>query len=204
MTHPKSVLMVTMEPPTSHEDEFNDWYDTEHFPQRCALPGFQSGSRWVCLDGWPRWLAYYDLASAAALSTPEYKAVSGANSTPWSRRILPRTVGRARIIADAAAATSAAPLDPAPVTRLLLHGYPVASGTDAVALAAAVGASLGTQAHLIETRVYIEQHDGASVVWGVSLFAAPVLAGDLARTAAHVGGVGATVFNLYGPYRRGG
>ena len=204
MTHPKSVLMVTMEPPASHEDEFNDWYDTEHYPQRLALPGFQSGSRWVCLDGWPRWLAYYDLESNGALSTPEYTAVSGPNSTPWSRRMLPRTVGRARIIADAAAGTSPTPLDPAPVTRLLLHGYPVAGGADAGALAAAVGASLRTQAHLIETRVYIEEQDGAAVVWGVSLFAAPVQASDLARAAAHVGGVGAIVFNLYGPYRRGG
>eukprot|EP01034_Spumella_vulgaris_P005546 gene5546-7080_t len=96
----KGLLLVTMEPPAGLEEEFNDWYDTEHFPQRRALPGFESASRWVCLQGWPRWLAVYDLASPAALATPAYAAVSAGNSTPWSKRILPRTIGRQRIVAE--------------------------------------------------------------------------------------------------------
>ncbi len=49
MPDPKGLLLVTMEPPASLEDEFNDWYDTEHAPQRRALPGFESASRWACL-----------------------------------------------------------------------------------------------------------------------------------------------------------
>jgi hypothetical protein len=202
MSDQKYVLMVTMEPPASHEEEFNDWYDSEHFPQRCGLPGFSSGSRWVCLDGWPRWFAYYDLESAAALTSEAYRAVSGANSTPWSRRLLPRTVGRARIIGRAAAGTSALPLHPAPVARLLLAAYPAATAEQAVRLGAAVGASLDSHAHLIETRLYIEDGEGQATAWVVALFRAPVFAPELASAAASVEGTGATVFNLYAPYRR--
>jgi hypothetical protein len=202
MTDQKYVLMVTMEPAASHEEEFNDWYDTEHFPQRCGLPGFTSGSRWVCLDGWPRWLAYYDLESAHALTSEAYRAVSGPNSTPWSRRLLPRTSGRVRIVARGAVGASDVPLNPAPVARLLLAGYPAATPEHAERLAAAAAGSLCTHPHLIETRVYVEQSDGRATVWAVSLFSAPVFAPGLAPDTACVDGIGATVFNLYAPYRR--
>jgi hypothetical protein len=57
-------------------------------PQRRGMPGFLNGSRWRCVEGWPRWLALYDLESLAALQTPEYTAVAGPNSTPWTKRIL--------------------------------------------------------------------------------------------------------------------
>ena len=65
----KALLLVTMEAPASFEEEFNDWYDFEHLPQRLAMPGFENGGRFVCLEGWPRWLALYDLSSRAALET---------------------------------------------------------------------------------------------------------------------------------------
>jgi hypothetical protein len=202
MRNEKHVLMVTMEPPASHEDEFNDWYDTEHFPQRCALPGFLSGSRWVCLEGWPRWFAYYDVESAAAFVSAAYRAVSGPNSTPWSRRLLARTIGRQRVVARAAPGTSELPLDPVPVVRLLLVRYLAATPARGEQLAAAVAASLRPHRHLIDTRVYLEEQDGAVAVWGVALFRAVVAGPELARLAATVDGVGATVFNLYCPYRR--
>ena len=67
MFRSKGLLLVTMEPPASLEDEFNDWYDTEHFPQRRGLPGFESASRWVCIEGWPRWAALYDSSRSVCL-----------------------------------------------------------------------------------------------------------------------------------------
>jgi hypothetical protein len=118
----KGLLLVLMEPPAPLEEEFNDWYDTEHFPQRRALPGFLTASRWVCLDGWPRWAALYDLDSTAVLETPEYRAVSGANSTPWSKRVLPRTLGRERLVYGQDAADGA--LTRTDSVRLVIARYP--------------------------------------------------------------------------------
>ena len=50
----KGFLMVSMEPTPAYDEEFNDWYDMEHIPERTAIPGFESGRRYVCLNGWPR------------------------------------------------------------------------------------------------------------------------------------------------------
>lgn len=77
------------EPPPGMEDEFNAWYDQEHFPERLAIPGFRSARRWVG-DGPPgagRYLATYELDSADVLESPAYLARLN-SPTPWSRRCL--------------------------------------------------------------------------------------------------------------------
>jgi hypothetical protein len=196
----KGLLLVTMEPPADLEGEFNDWYDTEHFPQRRALPGFESASRWVCLEGWPRWLALYDLASPSALETDAYRAVSGPNSTPWSRRILPRTVGRMRVVAEQVVPGSAPALAPQRVSRLLLARYPEASHR-AKDIAQALAHAL-KDAGLLQIRLFAGLNPAGSELWAIAEFGRPVTATMLAGAAASAAGCGADIFNLYAPYRR--
>jgi len=86
----KGFLLVLMQPPGELEEEFNDWYDTDHIPELLGVPGFETGRRFVCLDGWPRYLALYDLSDLAVLDTPAYQRVAGDNQTAWTRRILRR------------------------------------------------------------------------------------------------------------------
>jgi hypothetical protein len=95
-----ALLLVLLEPPSLLEEEFNDWYDYEHFPQRLSTPGFINGQRWVAVHGWPRYLARYTLENYAIFDSAEYRAISGANNSPWSKRILPRTIGRQRLAAQ--------------------------------------------------------------------------------------------------------
>lgn len=90
------ILLVTMEPPAVLEEEFNDWYDYEHVPERRAIPGFLNGLRMVCVKGWPRYLAVYDLGHVSALDSPGYRDVSGDNFSPWSKRVLNRVRGQYR------------------------------------------------------------------------------------------------------------
>lgn len=85
--------MVAMEPAATDEEEFNDWYDTEHVPERRAVPGFESATRMVCLSGWPRYLAFYDLRNHAVITEPGYSSISGTRFSPWSKRILARIQG---------------------------------------------------------------------------------------------------------------
>ena len=40
MTH--GILIAAMDFSNVAEDEFNDWYDTEHIPERQRVPGFHS------------------------------------------------------------------------------------------------------------------------------------------------------------------
>lgn len=93
MENPRyGFLLVMMQPPPAMEEEFNAWYDTEHVPERLAVPGFLSARRFVSLDGHPRYLALYDLERPEVLQSPEYLAVSGDAFSPWTKRITSRVL----------------------------------------------------------------------------------------------------------------
>ena len=47
---PKGTLIAAMNIGRAAEDEFQDWYDTEHLPERQRVPGFLHCQRWVGVD----------------------------------------------------------------------------------------------------------------------------------------------------------
>ncbi|KDC63308.1 DUF4286 family protein [Bordetella bronchiseptica] len=96
----KGFLMVTMEPPSAMEEEFNEWYDTEHLPERAAVDGFETARRYVCLDGFPRYMAAYDLSSPAVLEAESYRNMAGERFSPWSQRILRKAKGLWRVTGE--------------------------------------------------------------------------------------------------------
>ena len=75
------------------EDEFNAWYEAEHLPERLAIPGFRSAQRWVadCAPGEGKYLATYELESAAVLTSSRYLSFFE-KPTPWTRRCLSKAV----------------------------------------------------------------------------------------------------------------
>ena len=91
---------MTLEPPAPLEEEFNDWYDHEHVPERIGIPGFLTAKRFVCVSGWPRYVAMYDLRDIGVLTEPGYRALSGNNFSPWSKRVLNRVRGQYRASGD--------------------------------------------------------------------------------------------------------
>jgi hypothetical protein len=106
-----AVLLAQMQPPADLLAEFNDWYDTEHVPERARMPGFLSSVRLVCIGGWPACAALYDLEHAGVLDQQPYRSISGPNASAWSRRLLPRMVGYARLLLEQAS-DDRAPLTP--------------------------------------------------------------------------------------------
>lgn len=70
------------------EDEFHDWLDTEHIPERERIPGVLKVVRWLGVENPKTSIVLYDLESLDVLKTPEYLAVSFNHFTPWSRRML--------------------------------------------------------------------------------------------------------------------
>lgn len=108
MAKPYGLMVAGINYSNVPEDEFNDWYDTEHLPERQRLKGFLRCERWINaeeLSSMPGLggsgaakisIALYDLESLDALKTPEYLGIVGDNVSPWSRRILSRIqrVGR--------------------------------------------------------------------------------------------------------------
>jgi hypothetical protein len=72
------------------QDEFNDWYDTEHVPERSRVPGFLNCQRWLGAEDAKISIATYDLANLAVLQSPQYRAIAYENLSPWSKRVVGR------------------------------------------------------------------------------------------------------------------
>jgi hypothetical protein len=87
MAMAKGVLIAAMDFSHVPADEFNDWYDTEHIPERQRVPGFLTLQRWIGAENPKQSVATYDLDSLAVLQGTAYRAIGGANLSPWSKRI---------------------------------------------------------------------------------------------------------------------
>ena len=83
----KGTLIAAMKIGRAAEDEFHDWYDTEHLPERQRVPGFLVCERWIGVDDPTISVATYDLDSVAVLQSPAYRAIGGENLSPWSKRV---------------------------------------------------------------------------------------------------------------------
>ena len=83
----KGILLVGFDFSTAHEDEFHDWYDLEHVPERQRIPGFGLCERWISATNPRQAVASYDLESLSVLSGEPYRAIAGENLSPWSKRV---------------------------------------------------------------------------------------------------------------------
>ena len=91
-----ALLMVFTNIDSEHDSDFNAWYVQEHIPERLSAPGFLDAALYMATKGSPRYVAIYELESAAAMQTPEYLNMSQ-NPTEWTQRIGPSSVGRGTV-----------------------------------------------------------------------------------------------------------
>src|SRR5579859_3002081 len=74
-----------------HDDEFNTWYDTRHLPQLMAIPGILDAARYVAVKGGPKYLAVYELESAAVIHSD---AFVNRPRTAQDQQMSPRVIGK--------------------------------------------------------------------------------------------------------------
>ena len=86
----KGELIAAFDFSNVAEDEFNDWYDLEHIPERQRVPGFLSCQRWIGAENAKHSVATYDLDTLAVLKSPPCLAIGGENLSPWSKRVTAR------------------------------------------------------------------------------------------------------------------
>ena len=86
------LLRVWCEVPEDVEEEFNSWYNDEHFAERLSVPGFLSAARYEAVSSGPKHLAVYELDSPAAMESPEYLKYRQ-SPTEWSKRMSPEGIG---------------------------------------------------------------------------------------------------------------
>jgi hypothetical protein len=83
----KGLLLVAFDYTKAHEDEFHDWYDTEHIPERERIPGFGTCERWISVANPKHAVASYELDTLAVLQSDAYKAIAYDNLSVWSKRV---------------------------------------------------------------------------------------------------------------------
>jgi hypothetical protein len=82
----KGILIAAMDFSAAPEDEFHDWYDLEHIPERLRVPGFLNADRWIGTENPKISVATYDLDNVGVLHSAPYLAVGGENGSPWTKR----------------------------------------------------------------------------------------------------------------------
>jgi hypothetical protein len=86
----KGILVAAMDFTGVAEDEFHDWYDLEHIPERQRVPGFLACERWIGAREPKISVATYELDNVDVLKSPGYRAIGGDNLSVWSKRVTAR------------------------------------------------------------------------------------------------------------------
>src|SRR4029078_9060656 len=76
-------------------DDFQQWHNREHMPERVGIPGFRRGRRYVAVASTPESFNLYDADSPEVLGGQDYLNRLNA-PTEWTRRVVPsfRNVSR--------------------------------------------------------------------------------------------------------------
>ena len=83
----KGLLIASFDFSNAYEDEFHDWYDLEHIPERKAVPGFGICERWIGVENSKQAIATYDLDAIEVLRGQAYNSIAYDNLSPWSKRV---------------------------------------------------------------------------------------------------------------------
>jgi hypothetical protein len=99
------VLAIWSDAVPEHETEFNDWYSSQHLPERVGVPGFRRGRRYVKdTPGELRYFTLYECATIEVLASAPYLERLN-NPTDWTRRAMPffRNGSRAAMVVASSA-----------------------------------------------------------------------------------------------------
>jgi len=83
----KVWLIVQMDVDPEYEDEFNEWYDTEHIPMFLKVPGVISAKRALTMDkyGNPKYITIYEYEDETVAKSIKYQEVL---ETPWAKKMM--------------------------------------------------------------------------------------------------------------------
>lgn len=150
------LLAALMDPATAQEDEFNEWYDNEHLTHMQGVTGVLTATRFVAVEGWPRYLALYDLDTLATLQSDSYRSVTGGGFSPWSRRMLRDVRGWRRLSFEQRTPGRAAVDSGCHALAMFLF--------DGAGAAEAAATAFRTSGGMLQTRAFAPGADGPSLL----------------------------------------
>jgi hypothetical protein len=68
----RGAVLVWNDVTPEGREQFYQWHDKEHIPERLAIPGFQRGRRYSCRGHSPEWLTLYEADDIDVVVSPGY------------------------------------------------------------------------------------------------------------------------------------
>jgi hypothetical protein len=93
---PGALMVMRMSVSPEHDEEFNAWYECEHFPQICAVDGVHVGRRYRALEGSaPLYMARYDIDKVETHGSPAWDVAA---ETPWTFHVRTHHFDRWKVV----------------------------------------------------------------------------------------------------------
>lgn len=103
------ILAIWNDREDSVAEVYEQWYLSEHLPERLAVPGFLSARRYEASTGTPRYFTSYDVESLDVLSSAEYLAKLAVPS-PLTRHVMANFRNMMRTVCRPAYRSQGSPL----------------------------------------------------------------------------------------------
>lgn len=91
----KAAMLLSFDIVPEAVPEHDHWHTHEHLQERLSIAGFLRATRWVALEGQPRYFIVYEVAALSILTSEPYLQRLN-NPTPWTSKIMPCYRGMAR------------------------------------------------------------------------------------------------------------
>jgi hypothetical protein len=80
-------------------ENFYEWHDREHIPERVGISGFLRGRRYIALSGTPEYFTLYEVRDRSVLTAPDYLGRLN-NPTEWTSRAVQHFRNTSRSLCD--------------------------------------------------------------------------------------------------------
>jgi hypothetical protein len=97
----KGVIAIWQDLIPEAKQDYYEWHNRQHMPERLSIPGFRRARRFVAVSGGPEFYTLYEADSPADLSGKGYLERLNA-PTEWTRRIMPAFRNMARAVCQVA------------------------------------------------------------------------------------------------------
>jgi hypothetical protein len=93
----KGVIAIWQDLIPEAKQDYYEWHNRQHMPERLSIPGFRRARRFIAVSGGPEFYTLYEAESHADVSGKAYlDRLNG--PTEWTRRIMPEFRNMARSV----------------------------------------------------------------------------------------------------------
>jgi hypothetical protein len=93
----KGVIAIWQDLVPEFRQEYREWHNCQHIPERLAIPGFRRARRFITVEGGPEFYTLYEAGRVEDVSGKAYLDRLNA-PTEWTRKIMPAFRNMARSV----------------------------------------------------------------------------------------------------------